>query len=755
MGWIDSTKISLVSDMLDGIGMYFLQELSESAMAMIIELFLSSFLPTATYFYGIFDMVKVNSSFVLDAFGRGDGSSYLNCVYAAMPIMYYLAAITLMLLFVFHLIIACTGPLTSIEKKDEVSSLCVRFFITAVLIASCKWFYTQIAMIAEELIKLSVTLNLTDFTQNTDLNLVSGIIFAILTIVLKIVLIFDFVKFMLDIIEKYILAQVLICTAPAAAATFVSKASSQVLKNHFIMYLSTLLNLFLGHIFLGLFARGMSSSGILSGPVNTIFMISFIKLGLGLSNIIKALGMNTAQTGMNLLNSISLSGLGLLNMARLATGLGRGVSGVVGGAAGMAANQAVKNGDLGLFGMANSVRSATKGQDTTTTADNVRAFSQAGGFTSTSGSGNPINTDAKRASVDSSVAEFMRSGDYRSASMIPAQHQTGGIKKSFMENGTDAFRDATGLNSSEISQAHLKNNGDISGMVNVKDSMGNSYSAGFSASPENIGKTNMVMEGSDGVKRGVRFNMDSDTLTNMNGASFTADYKNMKPGERSVLATLTGARVNPNAMKARNVTTEKLNGRILEGYDANGKRVSMYHLDTGKSSLAGIHDTSGSGKNKTEAFNPMTIGVVTHNDTCQDLLDQYAPNTTLYGGKLHAEQIDVTDLDKNGDPIREQVFETRYPSAADMATGITKPWKEPVKDSNGDDVWINKTHKEYSGNYYAEYQDAGTVYRVDIKNPTAGDLANKKSNIVDFGGRFGTKTVSIQKKRQSNELSEK
>lgn len=43
MGWIDSTKISLVSDMLDGIGMYFLQELSESAMAMIIELFLSSF----------------------------------------------------------------------------------------------------------------------------------------------------------------------------------------------------------------------------------------------------------------------------------------------------------------------------------------------------------------------------------------------------------------------------------------------------------------------------------------------------------------------------------------------------------------------------------------------------------------------------------------------------------------------------------------------------------------------------------------
>ena len=99
---------------------------------------------------------------------------------------------------------------------------------------------------------------------------------------------------------------------------------------------------------------------------------------------------------------------------------------------------------------------------------------------------------------------------------------------------------------------------------------------------------------------------------------------------------------------------------------------------------------------ETEAFNPMTIGVVTHNDTCQDLLDQYAPNTTLYGGKLHAEQIDVTDLDKNGDPIREQVFETRYPSAADMATGITKPWKEPVKDSNGDDVWINKTHKEYS-----------------------------------------------------------
>lgn len=739
MGWIDSTKIALVSDMLDGIGMYFLQELSETAIATIIEQFLSSYLPTSTYFYVFFDLVKVSLF---------SSTSYLECVNAALPIMYLISTFTLLALFLFHLVIASSGP--SIEKKDEVSSLCIRFFISVVCIAACKWFYAEIATVAEEITQLEHISNITNFTQNSEGDLISGIIFAILTIILKIVLIFDFIKFMMDIIEKYIVAQVLICTAPAAASTFVSKSTSQIFKNHFIMYVSTLLNLFMSHLFLSLFVRGLSNSMLFSGPVRTIFMISFLKLGLGMSNIIKALGMNTAQTGLNLLNSIALSGMGLMNMARMAAGGARGVAGAVGGAAGMAANQAVKNGDLGLFGMANAVKGATKGKGATTTADNMRAFSQAGGFTVDTG--NPINTDAKRAAVDNSMAEFMRSGDYRSTSMVPGHLQTGGIKKSFTENGTDAFKNATGVNTSEISQAQIKNgNGDIVGMVNVKDASGNVIPAGFTASADNIGKTDMIMEGSDGVKRGIKFNVDSNELKGMDGVSFNADYSSMQPGEHSVLSALTGAKINPEAMKARNVTSEKLNGRILEGYDAQGKKVSMCHLDTGKASLSGIPDSSGNSRKNTEAFKPLTIGRVKTNEAYQELLNQYAPNTDLYGGKLHAEQIDVTDLNANGDPIMEQMFEIRYPTAADKATGVTAPWKEPIKDKNGKDVWLPKTHKEYTGNYYAEYQDAGTVYRVDIKNPTAGDLANRKSDIVDFGGRFGTKTVSIKKKSQSNE----
>lgn len=788
MDWFSQKKIDLVRDMVDGIVQYLSQEINtESFLSGMFEILTSAFRPISVYFYEFFDYTAKPSSAFTGLDGVIDLPTYINAVYNAFPVGNWLAASVLLILFMLFLVLSVTGP--SIEKKDDVKTLCVRLVLSVILIASCKWIYGMIAGIANDLIDIAFELDSINSINNKAV--FDNLLFCITQLILTIVIIVNVLKLLSDIIEKYMIAQVLIITAPASAAAYVSKATAHIFKNHLLMYISTVLNLFLDYVFISMFCRGYNT--LQSGGVKKeMMMIAFLKFGLSISSYLKALGFNTAQTGRTLMDSITMSAgsLGLM--------LGRGIrpaGAAIDAVKGAVSSQAVKNGDFGLFGIANGFGKKT------TDAQNMKAFTEAGGFdfNPAKNSSSPADNPQNKAAIDNTLAEFIKKGNYSAASGIPDSFQTDGIKKSFMDGGNDAFKNATGISASSITQATVDRNGNINGIAAIKSADGKTANAAFSVSEKNLGYSGATMHCADGVDRGISLKMNAENYDALDGMSFNSDYSTIPENSQSTLASLTGANINKDAMKARGVTTERLNGDTIEGYNKNGDLVSMYNIKTKKGAYTGINDafdrtsyadaapdvigeripfgkksTPDSARNynnlnydgslpKTRPINngsETKIGdddkakqaIINRLNTCQsyqNLLNGKINKPILDEKGIVIAQRKVAVEDTNGSPVYSPIHEDREVIGANEVPE-DKP-QHVYKDSCY--MYQKKSIERNSGEYALRYK-AGSgsgEYKVFLKIPSAADLADPKSNIIDFGGRYGTKKVTIEKVTSSFE----
>lgn len=204
----------------------------------------------------------------------------------------------------------------------------------------------------------------------------NGSLLIILSIIFGIVFLIQFIKLIMEVIERYIVACFLSYLFPIPAGCIVSKNASGIFKKYLQMYLVQLFMLILNLIFLTIILA-MCGRVLVAGPDDIIlewfFLFGILKVAQKIDNYAYTMGLSVATTGGGVLDSI---GMTIGNMAFMARGLqhGMGIAGATmakGGAA---------SGNMELLGMGRKLHGAANLQrhEDMTSFGNLRAAEQMG-----------------------------------------------------------------------------------------------------------------------------------------------------------------------------------------------------------------------------------------------------------------------------------------------------------------------------------------------------------------------------------------
>lgn len=213
-----------------------------------------------------------------------------------------------------------------------------------------------------------------------------GIVFGI---VLGVVLIIQFVKMMLEIVERYIFLALLIYSSPLAFSTFTSESTTQILKKWVSMFVSQCLLMILSVwgcvIFINIVAN--TSAFKVNALQSMIYAYAVVKIVKRMDNYLQQLGLNPALTGgTSLLDSIAATASGL---GRVGNKLGFGGGAGAKSPGGMTSVLDLKKNNGLVQGIANAI--ATPGS----AKDKVGAFIEGSKRTGFSETGRGIRAGAK------------------------------------------------------------------------------------------------------------------------------------------------------------------------------------------------------------------------------------------------------------------------------------------------------------------------------------------------------------------------
>jgi len=240
---------------------------------------------------------------------------YFPFVTKAFTVMQYTAWAVLFLITVWQLFRVFGGPVTEAENPWM---LLLRSALFAVLIGYAKPIFLLVLDIARAPYTALMEIGLTgeDFTfagveqtlsngLSTILSMASGV-GLLLLVILEIALGWNYLKLLLETVERYIVAGVLCYTSPLAFSMGASKATGQVFKSWCRTVGSQLLLLVMNVWFLRGFSSSMgqyiASGGVLSTGQGSVFLwlfcaLAFLKTAQRFDSYLSSLGMNAAQTG--------------------------------------------------------------------------------------------------------------------------------------------------------------------------------------------------------------------------------------------------------------------------------------------------------------------------------------------------------------------------------------------------------------------------------------------------------------------------
>lgn len=140
---------------------------------------------------------------------------------------------------------------------------------------------------------------------------------------------FSYVKLLLEIVERYVVAFVLVYLSPLAAATLASNTTSGIYKKFFTMFISQCLLLFLNVWCLKMAVSGLdlSRAGQNDPVIAFLLCYAFLRVSAKMDSYINQLGLNAAITGGGLGAEIFAAGHSLLGGG---SGGGNGAGGGVG-----------------------------------------------------------------------------------------------------------------------------------------------------------------------------------------------------------------------------------------------------------------------------------------------------------------------------------------------------------------------------------------------------------------------------------------
>lgn len=546
------TTVDLVEPLFESTTTYIYQMLV-GGFVKIIDLIMQSFQPTSNFAYELF----------------GVSGGYNS---ASFNVFNYVAAFALIGLFVFSLFTIGFGGIT--EQKNEIHELIFRFFAAIVMIINIRPFLQILNDSADIIISLcSSTIaggfgseaSASGFIKEYMAEVLNQVLFGVFMIILIIAMLIEFVKLVMEIIERYLVVFLLHIASPIAASLYVSRTTSSILSNFMRMYLSQLFLLIMNKFFMYLFGMAIINNAA-STLVGCMAVITFLKCAQRIDSYMKSLGLTVAQTGDALFGSI---GMAVASMGKLIRG-GRNTANTVGKALEVAG---ASKGDLGMATLGTALRSGIASKDAVK-AQAFKTFSENGGLARTA------SGDAK---ANRTFMDLMNNGNYKAASTAPSGIQTSAIKAAFTQGGTDAFYQATGFHAADIKSAQVMSDGSIKGIVQRPNASGGVNRYGFTASPnslngKNSASTTLFESGQmyTSITPSQANNCAGMEYTNLDFASYG---DNLSP-----VAAETGANINNQQWADLGITSaEVTDDNILVGSNSSGESVAAINLETGAS----------------------------------------------------------------------------------------------------------------------------------------------------------------------------
>lgn len=649
------TTVDLVEPLMESTTTYIYQMVIENFVTLINWL-LKSFDPSSNYIYELFGLSGGYNSSSFDVF-------------------FFIASFSLIGIFVFSLLTIAFGGLT--EQKNELHELIIRFFIAIVLILNIRPFLQLLNETTDIMISLCAStmssgINGSQFGGDFFSGALSQVFFGILMIILVLAMLIEFVKLIMEIIERYLVVFLLHIASPIAGSFYVSRTTSSILSNYMRMYLSQLFLLIMNKFFMYLFVMAILNNAF-STFIGCLALITFLKCAQRIDSYMKSLGLTVAQTGNALFGSI----LGTVATLGMAIRGGRGMVGSAGRALEVAG---ASKGDFGMANLGTMLKSASNHQPYSKGAA-LRSYTENGGLANT------ITGDAK---INKTFMDLINSGNYRSAMGAPSRIQTSAIKGALVQNGDDAFYQATGFHAADIKTAQIMLDGSIKGIVSQQGSNGSVNRYGFALSPNSISGGNVAPITCFGSGQ-MYASITPSKSNNYKGMKFSnLDFESY--GDNiSPVAAATGATIDNNQWSNLGVTSAEVDdNNILIASNAEGHEVAAINLETGNSYDCGT-DTS------------------VHNDT----------PLTYYTSDNVMNDPDIKSMLPKGASVVENSFNV-----------------------------VSDTPSSYQVNF--DWKSNVASGQMVIERPTPNDIKrDSKSTLINRGPEIGSFKVTNNKKTQS------
>lgn len=403
----------------------------------------------------------------------------------------------------------------------------------------------------------------------------------LLDLILIIAFFIEFLKFLLEIMERFIVTRILYISAPAVNGLVVSRTTSGIMLNFYRMYFSQLLLLLFNRVFSFMLSNMVKNvfEHETFEMLSWLFLIAMCKAAQRIDSYMKSMGLTVAQTGSAVLDSV----MGAIHM------LGKGWGSVKNGAGFIGATQmkiGAATGNYGLYKAGMAKQAFSKGGITGAISPKsegqvLKQFAEAGGNTNATIKDNKKRKDALAIAMTNSFnrGNYLNLGSFDNATQTKAAKNVLG----------SSFRDATGFNANNISSAHFNSKGDIEGKVQVggfKKGEKPLYST-FKVSADSLKGRAGTIATSDGQLRNIQMSGSFDNLSDF------GDYEYTKGG-LSNLASASGCNLDDDRLQSLGASYYMVDRDYNELYVSDDKGDVIYArgLESGNE-LWGSADKSG------------------------------------------------------------------------------------------------------------------------------------------------------------------
>ena len=170
--------------------------------------------------------------------------------------------------------------------------------------------------------------SITDLTDNIFTGLMVPSFLGIVYLIMLLILGWQFLKFIVEVVERYVVFHFIIYCAPVVMATGAFKSTSQIFKSWCRMLGSQAMLLILNIWSIKLFTSFMTVFNFASGDVIFCFLLGygFLKFSQKADTLLRILGLNTASTG-NVMHSLGSTIGGIAMAMRSAGNMANRISG--------------------------------------------------------------------------------------------------------------------------------------------------------------------------------------------------------------------------------------------------------------------------------------------------------------------------------------------------------------------------------------------------------------------------------------------